>query len=116
MAPKKAEYICINEEKIQDHGLQLKELEARADFKDKRIDELNTKMDKMEEKLDVLNDNVNKLILQSSQQDNQLEVRLTKIETEMETQKQENQRKIAWIGIALTIITILINLGFNLIH
>ena len=116
MAPKKTDYLCINEEKLQDHGLQLKELEARADFKDKRIDELNQKMDKMEEKIDMLNDNVNKLILQSNQQDNNIEIRLTKIETEMKNQKEETQRRIAWIGIGLTVLTILINFYFNMIH
>ena len=93
MTPKKTEYVCINEEKLQDHGLQLKELESRADFKDQRIDELNAKMDKMEEKLDDISKNVNQLILQATQQDNQLEIRLTKIETDMQNQKQEMEKR-----------------------
>lgn len=115
MTPK-SEHNCINEDKIQDHSIQLKELETRSDYKEQRMDELNAKMDKMEEKLDVLNDNVNKLILQSSQQDNQLEIRLAKIETDMQNQKEENQRRLAWIGVGLTVLTILINLWFNMIH
>lgn len=116
MTPKKTEYVCIHEDQIQDHSVQIKGLETRADFKDKRIDELNNKMDKMEEKLDELNANVNKLVLQSSQQDNQLEIRLAKIETDMQNQKQEAERKTVWIGIGLTILTILINIYFQMIH
>lgn len=118
---------CIHEEAIQEHSVQIKGLETRADFKDKRIDEINTKMDKMEKKLDDLSDNVNKLLLQSTQDDGQLEIRLTKIETDMENQKLEaqrdmekqkleTQRRTAWIGMGLTILTILINLYFNMIH
>ena len=111
MTPKKTEYVCIHEDQIQDHSVQIKGLETRADFKDKRIDD--TKMDKMEEKLDDISKNVNQLILQSSQQDNQLEIRLTKIETDMQNQKQEAERKTVWIGIGLTILTILINILFQ---
>ena len=107
-------YNCIHEEQIQGQSRKIERLEARADFKDKRMDEINDKMDKMEGKLDTLNDNVNKLILQSSQDDKQLEVRLTKIETDMKNQKEESQRKTIWIGIGLTILTILINIYFHI--
>ena len=108
------EYECLHEDLIQDHSIQIKGLETRADYKDKRIDELYDKIDKMEEKLDVLNSNVNKLILQSNQDDKNLEVRLTKIETDMKNQKEESQRRMTWIGIGFTILTILINFYFNM--
>ena len=68
----------------------------------------------MEQKIDVLNDNVNKLILQSNKDDNELEIRLTKIERDMANQKEESQRRITWIGIGLTVLTIIINLYFNM--
>lgn len=115
MTPK-TEYTCIHEDLIQGHSVQIKGLETRADYKDKRIDEIYDKIDKMEQKLDDLSDNVNKLILQSTQDDKNLEVRLTKIETDMKNQKEESQRKLTWLGIALTVLTILINLYFNMIH
>ena len=73
-------------------------------------------MDKMEKKLDDLSDNVNKLLLQSTQDDSQLEIRLAKIETDMKNQKEESEKRIKWIGLGLTVITILINLYFNMIH
>ena len=46
-----AEYNCMHEELIQDHSLKINELTSRADYKDKRIDDLYTKMEKMEEKI-----------------------------------------------------------------
>lgn len=114
--PSPTDHKCIHEEQIQDHSVQIKGLETKADYKEKRLDELNEKIDKMEEKIDALSDNVNQLLLQSSQQDNQLEIRLAKIETDMENQKQESQRRVTWIGIGLTILTILINIYFQMIH
>ena len=115
LASNQQEYTCIHEEQIQDHSLQIKGLETRSEFKEHQIEELNRKIDKMEKKIDTINDNVNKLILQSSQDDKNLEVRLTKIETDMKNQKEEAQRKTIWIGIALTILTILINVYFHMI-
>ena len=108
--------VCIHEELIQNHSLNIKELEGRADYKEKRIDELYTKIEKMEEKIDSINENVNKLILQSTKDDKNLELRLTAIETELALQKAEATRKTVWIGIGLTVLTILINLYFNMIH
>ena len=80
-------------------------------------------MDKMENKLDKLNENVNQLLIQSRQGDTDLELRLKAIETELALQKQtatDNHNRIssllALIGVGLTIITILINVYFNIIH
>lgn len=122
MAPK-PEYTCIHEDQIQGQSRKIERLEARADFKDKRLDELNSKMDKMEEKIDDLSKDVNKLILQSTKDDNDLELRLKAIETELALQKQtsnDNHNRLssllAVVGVGLTIITILINVYFNIIH
>ena len=84
-------YTCLHEDQIQGQSRKIERLEARADFKDQRLDEINNKMDKMEEKIDDLSDNVNKLILQSTKDDKNLEMRLTKIETDMENQEQEKK-------------------------
>lgn len=117
------EYTCIHEDQILGQSRKITELEARADFKDKRIDELYNKMEKMENKLDTVNDNVNKLILQSTKGDTDLELRLKAIETELALQKQtatDNHNRVssllAVVGVGLTIITILINVYFNMIH
>ena len=110
---------CLHEDKIN----KITELEAKAEYKQKRIDELYDKMDKMETKLDNLNENINTLILQSTKDDKELELRLKAIETELALQKQtttDNHNRIssllAIIGVGLTIITILINVYFNIIR
>ena len=110
---------CLHEDKIN----KITELEAKAEYKEKRIDELYDKMDKMETKLDNLNENINTLILQSTKDDKELELRLKAIETELALQKQtatDNHNRIssllAVVGVGLTIITILINVYFNIIH
>ena len=107
---------CLHEEQIQSQSRKIEALEVRADYKDKRIDELNDKIEKMDKKLDKLNENINQLILESNNDDKEIELRLTKIETDIENQKRESERKTVWIGIGLTILTILINLYFNMIR
>ena len=114
---------CIqHEEQIQNNARKIAELDTRANYKDKRIDELNMKIDKMETKLDKLNENVNKLLVQSNQGDTDLEIRLKAIETELELQKQtatDNHNRVssllAIVGVGLTVITILINVYFHMI-
>ena len=115
-------YTCIHEEQIQGQSRKIAELETRADYKDKRIDDLYVKIEKMESKIDTLNDNVNQLILQSNKGDTDLELRLKAIETELELQKQtsiDNHNRVsqllAIVGVGLTIITILINVYFKMI-
>lgn len=110
---------CLHEDKIN----KITELEAKAEYKEKRIEELYDKMDKLETKLDNLSENINTLILQSTKDDKELELRLKAIETELALQKQisiENHNRVssllAVVGVGLTIITILINVYFNIIH
>ena len=117
------EYDCVHEELLQSQTRDLERLKTRADYKDKRIDELYMKMEKMEEKLDTMNENINKLIVKSNKGDTDLELRLKAIETELALQKQtsiENHNRVssllAVVGVGLTIITILINVYFNMMH
>ena len=115
------EYDCIHEDMLQSQTRDLERLKTRADYKDKRIDELYLKMEKMEEKIDKKNENIQKLILKSNQGDSDLELRLKAIETELQLQKQtqlDNHNRVssllAVVGVGLTIITILINVYFNM--
>ena len=82
-----ADGTCIHEELIQSHSLNIKELEGRADYKEKRIDELYAKIEKMEDKLDTINENVNKIVQSSIDSDKELEIRLTKLETTVKVLK-----------------------------
>ena len=87
-----------------------------------RIDELKIQIDKMDKKLDKVLEGFNELKLQSNNDDNQLELRLKAIETELALQKHtslENHNRltqiVAVVGVGLTIITILINVYFKMI-
>ena len=109
------EHTCIQEPTIT-------QLQVHQDYETQRIDELKIQIDKMDKKLDKVLEGFNELKLQSNKDDNQLELRLKAIETELELQKQvatENHNRVsqllALVGVGLTIITILINVYFKMI-
>ena len=98
------------------------QLKVHQDYETQRIDEVRDKIDKMDEKLDKVLQGFNELKLQSNKDDNQLELRLKAIETELELQKKvttENHNRVsqilAVVGVGLTIITTLINVSFQMI-
>lgn len=109
------EHTCIQEPTIT-------QLQVHQDYETQRIDELKIQIDKMDKKLDKVLEGFNELKLQSNKDDNQLELRLKAIETELELQKQTNidnhnrvSQLLALVGVGLTIITILINVYFKMI-
>ena len=75
------EYDCIHESLIQSHSTDIESLKTRADYKDKRIDELYDKMEKMENKIDTINENVNTIMMKSVQGDSEIDKRVTSLET-----------------------------------
>ena len=121
MGDEQGTHNCIRDEQIQNHSRLIEGLKARADYKDKKLDEFNDKMDKMEVKIDKLADSVNTLVLQSTKDDQDLELRLKAIETELAIQKQTSTTNhnrlsslLAIVGVGLTIITIGINIIFHM--
>lgn len=74
-------YDCIHEDLIQSHSTDIQSLKTRADYKDKRIDELYDKMEKMENKIDTINENVNTIMMKSVQGDSEIDKRVTSLET-----------------------------------
>ena len=75
------EYDCIHESLIQSHSTDIESLKTRADYKDKRIDELYDKMEKMGNKIDTINENVNTIMMKSVQGDSEIDKRVTSLET-----------------------------------
>ena len=109
------EHDCIQEPTIT-------QLRVRQDYETQRIDEVKEQIDKMDKKIDKVLEGFNELKLQSHKDDNQLELRLKAIETELALQKHtslENHNRltqiVAVVGVGLTIITILINVYFRMI-
>lgn len=78
MTTKKQEYICIRDEQIQDQSRKIAELDARADYKDKRLDTI-------EEKIDKLTDEVQNIMLKGINDDNTINQRITALETSQNT-------------------------------
>ena len=109
------DHACIQEPTIT-------QLKVHQDYETQRIDELKIQIDKMDKKLDKVLEGFNELKLQSNKDDNQLELRLKAIETELALQKHtslENHNRltqiVALVGVGLTIISILINVYFRMI-
>lgn len=118
MAADKLEYNCIHEELIQSHSKKIAGLEAKAEYKERRIDEMNEKIEKIDSKIDELNKNVTNLILQSNKGDSNLEIRLKAIETELQLAKQTaaDNRADANLKIAvISIIFVALTFYFNFI-
>ena len=110
-----AEYTCIHEEQIQGISRKTAELEARADYKDKRIDELKEDMLELKQSVNNLEKTINNYILKSITDDNTLKDYLNKLEnrvTSLES-RQDTLYKllmatpavIAVIGIIAAVLT-----------
>lgn len=81
-----------HEEQIQENSREIAELKARANYKDKRINELIEDNKRIESKIDNLTDTVNKVMLNSIKDDNNLNQRVTTLETAIDTQDQVLQQ------------------------
>ena len=83
-----AETPCIqHEEQIQRIARKTAELEARADFKEKRIDDLQQNLKDMNLKIDTINKNVNDLLLKSVNDDKEIDKRVTSLENTVQVLK-----------------------------
>ena len=115
---------CLqHEEQIQELSRKTAELEAHAGFKEQRISELIEDNKRIEGKIDNLTDTVNKVMLNSIRDDNDLKQRVLTLETKIGTQEkfleeyEEKQRKqrdedrqkanlrIAYLGVGLAILS-----------
>lgn len=103
-----AEYTCLHEEQIQGQSRKIAELEAHIDYKDKRIDELIKDQKNMEYKIDKIAENVNNLMLKSVQDDNNLNQRVTALET-----SQDTMYKLLSV---ITVIFVILTFYFNYMH
>jgi len=110
---------CVKDDQIQAHSRKIAELETRADYKEKMIDDLNDKMDTMDKKMDKLLTGFHNFELQSNRNDAELEVRLKGYETELASLKQqihddkiehENRlnRYLVIVGLVFTAISLII--------
>lgn len=81
MTAKKSEYVCIKGDQLQGQSRKIAELEARANYKDERIEQIIQDQKRMEEKIDDLTEAVSQLKYQSLQDDKDIDKRVTSLES-----------------------------------
>lgn len=81
MSEDKTDYICIHEKRLGKTENRITELETRADYKDKRIDELNNNIKDLKNTVDSFDDNLTNFLLKSVQDDNNIDKRVTSLES-----------------------------------
>lgn len=74
-------YDCHHEELIRTHDLEINELKTELGYKKERLDTMDEKIDKIDKKIDKLATNVNTIMLKSVEGDNDIDKRLTSLET-----------------------------------
>ena len=125
MVAEQLEYVCIEKDQLSNQSRKIAELEARADYKEKRIDELNDKITDMDKKLDILVQGFNDFKMDSKKGDVELELRLKTIETDhdnlkrsLEKKEEENQKRfnnqLAVFAFICAVITLVVNIYFNM--
>lgn len=99
---------CFHEEQIQNQSRKITELETRADYKEKMINDLNESMKEVKQSIDSLESTITDFILKSINDDstlrelaNDLDNRITALET--------TNRTLKWvIGIGFSIFSLII--------
>jgi len=125
MVVEQLEYVCIEKEQLSNQSRKIAELEAKAEYKEKRIDELNNKINEMDKKLDILVQGFNDFKMDSNKGDVELELRLKTIETDYENLKrsldkkeEEDQKRfnnqLAVFAFICAVITLVVNIYFNM--
>ena len=119
MPNNRSNYTCIHEELIQNQSLKIAELEAKSEFKEKRLDEMDKKIDNINETLNSVSKDINKLLLQSKQDDKELELRLQAIENQLAFQekarKDDREKTNLYLGV-ITVIIAIITFYFAYLH
>ena len=96
-------YVCIEEDRIT-------KLETRADFKDQKIENIEQKIEKMNEKLDEIVENQHQMLLKSVQDDNNLNQRVTALESSQSTTRWLLGIGFTVVGTAIAVLSFLITI------
>jgi chromosome segregation ATPase len=114
-----AEYPCIpHEEQIQKISRKAAELETRADYKDKRIDELKADMRDLKGSVESLDKTINDYIVNSIKDDNTLKDYITSLENRVTTieSRQDTLYKLLMAIPAILALLGLITVYIQFIH
>ena len=108
MSPKEKPYVCIHEERFQDHEVKLERLEARADHKDDKINQIIEDNKRMEEKIDKITESIHRLELESAKDDSNINDRVTSLESTVRTLKFVVTVLVAIVPIMITLMTLIL--------
>ena len=81
MSTEKPKYICVHEEKFQDHESKLERLDARVDYKEEKINQIIMDNKRMEDKIDEIKESIHQLQLESAKDDFNIDNRVTALES-----------------------------------
>ena len=74
-------YDCHHEELIRQHELEINDLKNELGYKKERLDAMDKKIDKIDKKIDNVANDVNTIMMKSIEGDNDIDKRLTSVET-----------------------------------
>lgn len=97
-------HTCIHEKQVMGQSRKIAELEVRADYKDKRIDELLENNKKLDEKIDGITNTLNQYIADSKEDDNTLTGYINKLEnrvTALEADKENTRYMLGLTALLL---------------
>ena len=115
------QYDCMHEELLQNHSLQINDLQNELGYKKEKLDDLKKQNEKMQDTLDQIKEDVNKIILKSKEGDTELTSRIIKLENEnqtlqheiqtiKETQDKNTDRQYTKIAIIISAIAIIVSI------
>ena len=122
----KMEHKCCHEDLIQEHSLQIQELVTKSQYKEQNIMEIKDELKDLGAKIDDINNNVNKLILNSESNDNEITTRIETIETKIKLYEEffhevkndknkSNNMQITLFALIVSVIALLANTIFHFV-
>ena len=102
---------CVHEEQIRGISRKTSELEANARYHEKHLDELTVSIKELQESIDGMNKSINKIILKSVNDDNDLKKYVSGLENRiimLETAKNEQWKLFTGLGVLIPIVSFVI--------
>ena len=117
MTPNSPNYECIHEELLQEHNLQINDIQNELNYKKEKLDELKKDNEKIQESLNDIQKSVNNIVLASNRDDNHLKDIINKQDNRITALESRNNTLNWVIGIGFTAITCTVGiLGFIITH
>lgn len=117
MTPSSPNYECIHEELLQEHNLQINDIQNELNYKKEKLDELKKDNEKIQESLNDIQKSVNNIVLASNRDDNHLKDIINKQDNRITALESRNNTLNWVIGIGFTAITCTVGiLGFIITH